>query len=88
MFILSFSSKHRKFRFTRDVYNALRCIVDIDVHTHREEHCSRSRIDDRKPEAFPRSSEITAAYLSPCFFHRDSSSRDIRCEVRIVVLTR
>ncbi|GBL72868.1 hypothetical protein AVEN_158514-1 [Araneus ventricosus] len=88
MLILSFFSKHQKFRFTRDVYNVSRCIVDIDVHTHSEEHCSRSRIDDRKREALPRSSVITVAYLSPCFFHRDSSSRDIRCEVRIVVLTR
>ncbi|GBN67554.1 hypothetical protein AVEN_267494-1 [Araneus ventricosus] len=86
--LLSFFSKHRKFRFTRDVYNVSRCIVDIDVHKRREEHCSRSRIDDRKRAAFPRSSVITVVYLSPCFFHRDSSSRDIRCEVRIVVLTR
>ncbi|GBN21832.1 hypothetical protein AVEN_178927-1 [Araneus ventricosus] len=40
-------------------------------------NCSRSRIDDRKREAFPRSSVITVTYLSPCFFHRDSSSRDM-----------
>ncbi|GBN30896.1 hypothetical protein AVEN_239468-1 [Araneus ventricosus] len=77
-------SKHRKFRFTRDVYDVSRWIVD--VHTLREEHCSRSRIDDRKCLPFLRSSVITN--LSPCFFRRDSSSRDIRCEVRIVVLTR
>ncbi|GBO04483.1 hypothetical protein AVEN_24968-1 [Araneus ventricosus] len=63
MSILSFFSKHRKFRFTRDVS---RCIVDIDVH---------------KRATLPRSSVITVAYLPPCFFHRDSSSRDIRCEV-------
>ncbi|GBM74380.1 hypothetical protein AVEN_161275-1 [Araneus ventricosus] len=55
MFILSFFSKHRKFR-----YNVSRCIVDIDV---------------RKRAAFPRSSVITVAHLSPCFFHRDSSRR-------------
>ncbi|GBN06534.1 hypothetical protein AVEN_201984-1 [Araneus ventricosus] len=54
---------------------ASRCIVDIDVHTRREEHYSRSRIDDRKRAAFPRSSVITVAYLSPCFVHCDSSSR-------------
>ncbi|GBM03596.1 hypothetical protein AVEN_203170-1 [Araneus ventricosus] len=78
MFILSFSSKHRKFRFIRDdVYDVSRRIVDIDVHTHREDHCSRSRSDDRKREALPRSSVITVAYLSPCFFHRDSSSREV-----------
>ncbi|GBM03155.1 hypothetical protein AVEN_70579-1 [Araneus ventricosus] len=62
MFILSFFSKHRKFRFTRDVYDVSRCIVGIDVYKRREEHCSRS-------------SEITVTYLSPRFFHRDSSSR-------------
>ncbi|GBN71079.1 hypothetical protein AVEN_17478-1 [Araneus ventricosus] len=58
-------SKHRKFRFTRDdVYDVSRCIVDIDVHTRREEHCSRSHIDDRKCAAFLRSSVTTVAYLS------------------------
>ncbi|GBN36526.1 hypothetical protein AVEN_64294-1 [Araneus ventricosus] len=70
------------------MYNVSRCIVDIDVHKRCEEYCSRSRVDDRKRAAFARSSMITVAYLSPCFFHRDSSSREIRCEVRIVVLTR
>ncbi|GBN58672.1 hypothetical protein AVEN_192318-1 [Araneus ventricosus] len=82
--VLSFLSKHRKFRFTRDVYDVSRCIVDIDVHTHREEHCFRW------PQAqgtSPIISDYRGVY-SPCFFHRDSSSRDIRCEVRIVVLTR
>ncbi|GBM18892.1 hypothetical protein AVEN_137266-1 [Araneus ventricosus] len=88
VYIVDFFSKYRKFRFTRDVDDVSRCIADIDVHTRREEHCSRSRIDNRKREVFPRSSVTTVAYLSPCFFHRDSSSRDIRCEVRIVVLTR
>ncbi|GBN06605.1 hypothetical protein AVEN_125396-1 [Araneus ventricosus] len=89
MFILSLSSKHRKIRFTRDdAYDVSRYIVDIDVHTRREDHCSRSHIDDCKCAAFLRSSVITVAYLSPWFFHRDSSNRDISCEVRIVVLTR
>ncbi|GBO33323.1 hypothetical protein AVEN_112804-1 [Araneus ventricosus] len=45
-------------------------------------NCSRSCIDDRKCEEFPQSSVITVTYLSPCFFHRDSSSRDIRRELR------
>ncbi|GBL73324.1 hypothetical protein AVEN_159358-1 [Araneus ventricosus] len=58
-------SKHRKFRFTRDdVYDVSRCIVDIDVHTRCEEHCSRSHIVDRKCAAFLRSSVTTVAYLS------------------------
>ncbi|GBN87417.1 hypothetical protein AVEN_218632-1 [Araneus ventricosus] len=78
--------KHRKFRFTRDdVYDVSRCSVDIDVHTRREEHCSRSHIDDRKCAAFLR---IISDYRGVSFFHRDLSSRDVRCEVRIVVLTR
>ncbi|GBN45443.1 hypothetical protein AVEN_258506-1, partial [Araneus ventricosus] len=76
---------HRKFRFTRDdVYDVSRCIVDIDVHTRLEEHCSRSHSDDRKCAAFLRSSVTTVAYLSSIVTHQ----ADIRCEVRIVVLTR
>ncbi|GBO07435.1 hypothetical protein AVEN_182996-1 [Araneus ventricosus] len=51
------------------------------MSTHAaKSNCSRSRIDDRKRAALPRSSVITVAYLSPCFFHRVSSSRDIRCD--------
>ncbi|GBO15986.1 hypothetical protein AVEN_19288-1 [Araneus ventricosus] len=65
-------SKHRKFRFTRDdVYDVSRCIVDIDVHTRREEHCSRSHGgDDRKCAAFLRSSVTTVAYLSSIVTHQ------------------
>ncbi|GBN96500.1 hypothetical protein AVEN_235117-1 [Araneus ventricosus] len=68
--------KHRKFRFTRDdEYDVSRCIVDIDVHTLREEHCSRSHSDDRNYAAFLRSSLTTVAYLSSIVTHQ----ADIRC---------
>ncbi|GBO26966.1 hypothetical protein AVEN_211069-1 [Araneus ventricosus] len=57
-------------RFTRDeVYDVSRCIVDIDVHTRCEEHCSRSHIVDRKCAAFLRSSVTTVAYLSSIVTH-------------------
>ncbi|GBN11131.1 hypothetical protein AVEN_91329-1 [Araneus ventricosus] len=43
-------SKHQKFRFTRDdVYDVSRCIVDIDVHMRREEHCFRSQVRGISP---------------------------------------
>ncbi|GBM25905.1 hypothetical protein AVEN_272244-1 [Araneus ventricosus] len=73
-------SKHRKFRFTRDdVYDVSRCIVDIDVHMRREEHCFRSQVRGISP--------VISDYRGVSFFHHDSSSRGIS-EVRIVVLTR
>ncbi|GBN25282.1 hypothetical protein AVEN_248364-1 [Araneus ventricosus] len=46
-------------------------------------NCSRSRIDDLKCEAFPRSSAITVAYFPPCFVHDSSiNQRTLRSAYR------